>query len=65
MIKVIVFDFAGVLTKEAHFKPFCDKYSPIYNIDPEKFHNTIKNIGIKQRSTELNQFYFGKIFQRN
>ncbi len=42
MIKVIIFDFGGVLSSEGHIRPFAEKYAQKFNISADDFYKTIK-----------------------
>lgn len=58
MIKTIIFDYGGVLTKDSSLYKFCEYYSKKYNFDLEKFHDFLISLWQKEsRSKTLNNFF--------
>ena len=60
MIKVIIFDFGGVLSKKGSFKPLCKKYSKKHKVSYKGFHDVLVDIWLKARVNNVDSKLFWK-----
>ena len=60
MIKAIIFDFGGVLSKKGSFKPLCKKYSKKHKVSYKGFHDVLVNIWLKTRVNKVDSKLFWK-----
>jgi epoxide hydrolase-like predicted phosphatase len=60
MIKAIIFDFGGVLSKKGSFKPLCKKYAKKHNVSYNGFYDVLRDIWFKTRTNKVDSKLFWK-----
>ena len=60
MIKAIIFDYGGVLTKKASLRDFCDFYSKKYNLNAEKMKELMIRLWLEARVSNIDSNEFWK-----